>query len=156
MENGLNTVSIATIVQMIVALSIYNVWLLRSRRATNWRGGEAKNMREEFAVYGLPGWFMGVVGFLKLTFATLLLAGVWVPALTKPAAKTRRSSSCSTASRISAFLWFRYNFDSPIYVSKSVMVELESVAISSNWEHSCNSKALEPTSANRIFSRWNE
>ena len=86
MNNLLTTVGIATIVQIVVALSIYNVWLLRSGRATNWRGGEAKNMREEFAIYGLPGWFMGMVGFLKLTFATLLLAGVWFPALTTPAA----------------------------------------------------------------------
>jgi uncharacterized membrane protein YphA (DoxX/SURF4 family) len=53
---------------------------------TGWRGGTAKNLKEEFEVYGLPGWFMGVVGFLKLLLATLLIAGIWLPALTRPAA----------------------------------------------------------------------
>lgn len=77
---------IVTIIQVIVALSIYNVWLLRSGRATNWRGGDARTMKEEFEVYGLSVWFMGVVGFLKLLFATGLLAGVWYPVLTLPSA----------------------------------------------------------------------
>ena len=57
-------------IKLVIALGIYNVWLLRSRKATNWRGGEAKNMKEEFEVYGLPGWFMNVVGLFKLLFAT--------------------------------------------------------------------------------------
>jgi hypothetical protein len=43
-------------------------------------------MKEEFQVYGLPGWAVGVVGFLKLLFAASLIVGVWIPALTQPAA----------------------------------------------------------------------
>lgn len=74
------------VAQIVVALAILNVWLLRAQKATAWRGGDATNMREEFAVYGLPEWFMRVVGALKVTFAALLVAGIWVPALTKPAA----------------------------------------------------------------------
>jgi hypothetical protein len=74
------------VIQVVVALGIYNVWLVRFRKSTSWRGGTAQNLREEFEVYGLPGWFMGVVGFLKLLCATLLIAGVWYPALTRPAA----------------------------------------------------------------------
>ncbi len=74
------------IVQIIIALGIFNVWVLRYGKPTSWRGGDAKNMREEFEVYGLPVWFMGVIGALKLLFATLLIAGVWFPALTMPAA----------------------------------------------------------------------
>jgi uncharacterized membrane protein YphA (DoxX/SURF4 family) len=77
---------IVKVTQMVVALGIYNVWLVRFRKSTNWRGGTARNLKEEFQVYGLPGWFMGLVGFLKLLFATLLIVGVWVPALTRPAA----------------------------------------------------------------------
>ena len=73
-------------IQVAVALGIYNVWLLRFGKSTNWRGGTARTMKEEFAVYGLPGWFMGVVGFLKLLFATLLIVGLWVPVVTRPAA----------------------------------------------------------------------
>ena len=71
-------------IKLVIALGIYNVWLLRSRKTTNWRGGDAKNMREEFEVYGLPGWFMNVVGFFKLLFATLLVVSIWFPFLTMP------------------------------------------------------------------------
>ncbi len=70
------------VVQVLVALVILNVWLLRAGRATDYRGGDAKTMLEEFAVYGLPGWFMYLVGALKISFAICLLAGVWVPTLT--------------------------------------------------------------------------
>jgi hypothetical protein len=73
-------------IQVVVALSIANVWLLRPRLATNWRGGDATNMREEFQVYGLPRWAMMTVGATKLLTATALLAGLAYPALTKPAA----------------------------------------------------------------------
>ena len=38
-------------------------------------------MREEFAVYGLPSWFMVLAGSLKLLFATLLIVGLGNPAL---------------------------------------------------------------------------
>jgi uncharacterized membrane protein YphA (DoxX/SURF4 family) len=75
-----------TIIQIVIALGILNVWVLRYGKSTSWRGGDAKNMKEEFEAYGLPGWFMGLVGFLKLLFAALLIAGVWAPALTQPAA----------------------------------------------------------------------
>jgi hypothetical protein len=73
-------------IKLVIALGIYNVWLLRSRKATNWRGGDAKNMKQEFEVYGLPGWFMNVVGFFKLLFATLLVVSIWFPSLTMLAA----------------------------------------------------------------------
>ena len=78
--------TLVSVAQVVVALGIINVWLLRARKATAYRGGEATNMREEFAVYGLPDWFMFGVGALKLTFASLLIAGVWFPEVTKPAA----------------------------------------------------------------------
>ncbi|MBM4264650.1 MAG: DoxX family protein [Deltaproteobacteria bacterium] len=72
--------------QVVVGLGLLNVWLLRFSRSTPWRGGHAKNMREEFAVYGLPSWLMWTVGFMKVSLALLLLAGLWVPGLAKPAA----------------------------------------------------------------------
>lgn len=75
-----------TIIQIIIALGIFNVWILRYGKPTGWRGGNAKNMKEEFAVYGLPGWFMWAVGFLKLIFAFCLIIGIWYPVLVMPAA----------------------------------------------------------------------
>lgn len=74
------------VIQIIVALGIFNVWLVRYGKETNWRGGSAKNMKEEFAAYGLPAWFMVVIGTLKVSLATLLIIGLWIPALTGPSA----------------------------------------------------------------------
>lgn len=72
--------------QVVIALGIFNVWILRFGKATSWRGGAAGNMAEEFAVYGLPTWFMWLIGILKLTFAIMLAVGIWQPALARPAA----------------------------------------------------------------------
>jgi hypothetical protein len=77
---------IKLVIQVIMALGIYNVWLVRGGKATEWRGGEAKNLREEFDAYGLPSWAMGTVGSLKLLFATLLLIGIWYAPVVRPAA----------------------------------------------------------------------
>lgn len=73
-------------VQIIIAASIFNVWILRFGKPTSWRGGTAKSMKEEFEAYGLPLWFMKLIGFLKLTLSALLIAGIWLPGLIMPAA----------------------------------------------------------------------
>lgn len=73
-------------VQALVALTILNVWILRFHMATPYRGGDARNLREEFQVYGLPTWALPTIGVAKLACAGGLLAGIWVPALTEPAA----------------------------------------------------------------------
>jgi DoxX-like family len=72
--------------QLVVALGILNVWLVRSKMATPFRGGEAKSLREEFAVYGLPFWFMCVIGALKVGLALALLVAIWIHSLAQPAA----------------------------------------------------------------------
>jgi uncharacterized membrane protein YphA (DoxX/SURF4 family) len=77
---------VVIVIQIIIALGIFNVWVLRFGRRTEWRGGSASNMKEEFRTYGLPGWMVQVVGFLKLLFAAGLIAGIWFPMLTRPAA----------------------------------------------------------------------
>jgi hypothetical protein len=75
-----------TISQLVVALGLLNVWLLRFNRLTAYRGGEARSMKEEFAVYGLPEALVYVVGALKVLSAVLLIVGIWIPALVTPAA----------------------------------------------------------------------
>jgi len=74
------------VLQLTVALGILNVWLLRAGRATPFRGGAAKTLREEFAAYGLPFWFMCVVGVLKVGLALVLLAALWLHPAAQPAA----------------------------------------------------------------------
>ena len=78
--------TIIQVLQIIVAFGLLNVWLVRANWATSYRGGNAKNIKEEFAVYGLPGWFCTAIGFAKVTLAILLLAGLWFPFLIFPAA----------------------------------------------------------------------
>jgi hypothetical protein len=74
------------VAQVVVALGIFDVWVLRLGKATGWRGGDARSLKEEFRVYGLPAWSMGVIGSLKILLAAGLVAGIWMPAVTRPAA----------------------------------------------------------------------
>ena len=67
---------IVLILKIIVALSILNVWLLQSKKATKWRGGDAKTILEEFKYYGLSKEFCYVIGFLKVSLSILLLASI--------------------------------------------------------------------------------
>ncbi|MBT2162805.1 DoxX family protein [Zobellia barbeyronii] len=72
--------------QVIVALSILNVWLVQNKKPTQWRGGNATTIIEEFKVYGLPVWMCFVVGTLKILFAIGLLAAIWYPSFREPSA----------------------------------------------------------------------
>ena len=72
--------------QVVIALGIANVWLLRPARATPFRGGNATTMAEEFAVYGLSPAAMRAIGTAKLGLAAALFVGIWVPQLVQPAA----------------------------------------------------------------------
>jgi hypothetical protein len=67
------------VLKLIVGLSILNVWLLRANKSTAWRGGDANNIAEEFEAYGLPTWFMYIIGGLKSILAVLLLASITFP-----------------------------------------------------------------------------
>ena len=78
--------TILAICQIVAALGLLNVWLLRFSQATSYRGGEASSMREEFQAYGLPGWFTWVIGALKIGVAVSFIAGLWISALVLPAA----------------------------------------------------------------------
>lgn len=80
--------SISTMLQLVVGLGLLNVWLVRAQSATAFRGGAAQSLREEFAAYGLPEWFFYLIGALKIGSAVLLIVGIWVPAVVRPAAGT--------------------------------------------------------------------
>ena len=77
---------VISILQIAVAACLLNVWLLRFQRRTPYRGGDARSMREEFAVYGLPGWFRYVIRILKIGSAVCLIAGLWLRFLVFPSA----------------------------------------------------------------------
>jgi hypothetical protein len=77
---------ISTVLQIVVALGLLNVWLVRAQASTAYRGGSAQSLKEEFAAYGLPDWTFFAVGFLKVASAVLLIVGIWAPVLIRPPA----------------------------------------------------------------------
>lgn len=76
---------IGKIAQTAAALWILNVWTNRFNKDTGYRGGDATNMKEEFAEYGLSETTMYAVGAAKVSLASLMLAGHAVPRVTRPA-----------------------------------------------------------------------
>ena len=66
-------------IKAFILISILNVWLIRPSKATQWRGGAASSLKEEFTNYGLPSWFMYLIGILKIGSAALLFASIWNP-----------------------------------------------------------------------------
>ena len=77
--------TILAILQIVAALGLLNVWLLRARRQTAYRGGTATSIQDDFAAYGLPAWFVWVIGTLKVGAAVLFIVGLWIPAVIVPA-----------------------------------------------------------------------
>ena len=73
--------TIIMILQLVIAIGLINVWIFRFDRATEYRGGEAKNMKEEFIAYGLPVWLMYFVGLTKIAIAIMLIISFWVEEL---------------------------------------------------------------------------
>ena len=69
--------SLTSVLQLVVGVGLLNVWLVRSRSATAYRGGSATSLQDEFAVYGLPSFAFYVVGALKVASAIVLIGGVW-------------------------------------------------------------------------------
>jgi uncharacterized membrane protein YphA (DoxX/SURF4 family) len=76
---------IGKLAQTAASLWILNVWTFRFNKDTGYRGGDAKNMKEEFEVYGLPEPVMYAVGATKVGLATAMLVGNAVPRITRPA-----------------------------------------------------------------------
>lgn len=69
----------ARALHVIVGLGLLNVWLLRARSPTAYRGRDAQTLRQEFSAYGLPPIAFYVVGALKITAGVILLAALWMP-----------------------------------------------------------------------------
>ena len=80
------SMSIAVACQIVIALGIFNVWIVRRNRSTPFRPEGAAGIEEEFGAYGFPAWMWKAVGATKLTLAVLLLIGIVVPAIAPLAA----------------------------------------------------------------------
>ena len=73
--------NIKILIQVIIALGIFNVWIVRLNKPSFFRGGDSKNMESEFKAYGFKHSFMKIIGFSKLSLACFLVAGIWFPNL---------------------------------------------------------------------------
>ena len=78
--------TLSIVLQVVIALGIVNVWLVRSGRSTPYRPEGATSLAEEFDRYGLPGWVRQSVGAAKLALAAALVIGVFVTPIALPAA----------------------------------------------------------------------
>lgn len=76
---------IGKLAQTAAALWILNVWFNRFDKDTGYRGGNASNMKEEFAEYGLSETTMYAVGAAKVSLAGLMLVGHAAPRVVRPA-----------------------------------------------------------------------
>jgi len=76
---------IGKLAQTGAALWILNVWFNRFDKDTGYRGGDATNMKEEFAEYGLSENAMYAVGAAKVSLAGLMLVGDAAPRVVRPA-----------------------------------------------------------------------
>lgn len=74
------------IFQLIIPLGILNVWFVRPKQQTAYRGGNASTLKEEFAAYGLSEGAFFTIGTLKVGSAILLLLGFLLPILVFPSA----------------------------------------------------------------------
>ncbi len=76
---------IISIFQVVIAFGLVNVWIVRFHKPTQYRGSGAGNMEAEFLAYGLPQWFMYMVGAAKMLIALCMIIGFWIPVLVYPA-----------------------------------------------------------------------
>ena len=60
----------AVLAQVVVALSVVYVWVVR-----------LPNVQKEFHEYGIPDLLRNIVGATKIALSTLLIAGIWYPSL---------------------------------------------------------------------------
>ena len=67
---------LSKILSVVVGLTVINVWLFRSGKATSYRGGDAGSLMEEFVVYGLGDYFL-TIGIIKVGLAVLLLLSLY-------------------------------------------------------------------------------
>ncbi|MAO46178.1 MAG: hypothetical protein CL823_03425 [Crocinitomicaceae bacterium] len=62
----------------IIFLGIINVWFVRRKSRTNWRGGDSLTLKDEFKFYALPNWTFYLVGATKILSALLIFLSIWI------------------------------------------------------------------------------
>ena len=66
------------LVKTIIFLGIMNVWFVRSKTKTKWRGGNSLTLKDEFQFYALPDWAFYFVGGTKILSAMFIFLSIWI------------------------------------------------------------------------------
>ncbi len=77
---------LAILLQVFVALVIFNVWTFRSEKQTKYRGGSARTLREEFIEFGLSDRIYMITSLSKPMLAVALIVAIFFPFMTIPTA----------------------------------------------------------------------
>lgn len=77
---------VAILLQVFVALVIFNVWTVRSDKPTKYRGGSARTLREEFVEFGLSEKIFLYTSLIKPMLAVALIVAIFFPFMTIPTA----------------------------------------------------------------------
>ena len=77
---------VAILLQVFVALVVFNVWTFRAEKPTNYRGGSAKTLREEFIEFGLSEKIYMITSLSKPTLSVALIVAIFIPIITIPVA----------------------------------------------------------------------
>ena len=77
---------IAILLQVFVALVIFNVWTFRAEKPTKYRGGTARTLREEFIEFGLSKRVFLLTSLIKPMLAVALIVAIFFPFMTIPTA----------------------------------------------------------------------
>lgn len=63
--------------KLVIPVIILSVWVLRPNLKTEFRGGNARTLKEEFIFYGFNVSTFYLVGIIKITLSFLLLLSIW-------------------------------------------------------------------------------
>ena len=102
---------------LVVSLLVLNVWLLRVDQETIYRGGDAINMMQEFAVYGLNETMFYIIGALKILSATGLLVGFFFKKSIVPSASLMAALMCGAI-----LMHFRVNDEAIKFLPAGLML----------------------------------
>ena len=77
---------VAILLQVFVALVVFNVWTFRAEKPTKYRGGSATTLREEFMEFGLSKNIFMYTSLAKPMLAVALIVAIFFPIMTIPTA----------------------------------------------------------------------
>jgi hypothetical protein len=77
---------VAILLQVFVALVVFNVWTFRAEKPTKYRGGSAKTLREEFMEFGLSEKIYMITSLSKPMLSVALIVAIFFPFMTIPIA----------------------------------------------------------------------